>query len=338
MTVVLVAALMWLLVVSLLVLRRGRAERNITYAAVAIAVAMTLNVDRIYRALDARAGGTNVVTLFADVALIVGIFFLGRGVMKASEHQPSAVRFALGRVALTFAVAGAVGSFVLIDRGGTTTRFMLDFGDQPAAAAYSMIQFAYFGVVLLAMASLAAQQLPRSSGAQLLPPAALLVGSICGVLLSLVVIIMDVAHVVGNLAVMATVAAAYEPLRLSTFLLLCLGFASQPAARTFQSRSRERTTRLLVTELHPIWTHATTARPGIRQDQQISFRVDEPEALLHRQVVEIRDALIDGRVSFEVTDGERALVEKAEHHLLGQESRDAVSITASLRTRESRKP
>ena len=39
MIVVLVAAFMWLLVAALLILRRGRAERNITYAALTIAKA-----------------------------------------------------------------------------------------------------------------------------------------------------------------------------------------------------------------------------------------------------------------------------------------------------------
>ena len=48
-----VAVLMWLLVASLLVLRRGRAERSITYAAITIAVAMTINVDAVYRPIDA---------------------------------------------------------------------------------------------------------------------------------------------------------------------------------------------------------------------------------------------------------------------------------------------
>ena len=42
---VLVSALMWLLLACLLILRRGRGERSITYAALIIAIAMTLNID-----------------------------------------------------------------------------------------------------------------------------------------------------------------------------------------------------------------------------------------------------------------------------------------------------
>ncbi|MCY7413783.1 MAG: hypothetical protein LH471_12230 [Salinibacterium sp.] len=337
MTAIIVSVLMWLLVASLLILRRGRAERNITYAALTIAIAMTLNIDLVYQALEGLAGGTNLVTLVADVALMVGVFFLGRGVMKASEHQPWAVRFALNRFALVAAVVVAVGAFLLVDRGGTTTSFMLDLGEQPATAAYSMIQFFYYGVVLSAMAVLAARQLRSSEGVQRLPPASLLVGSILGVGLSLVVITMDVAHVAGNLRLLATVAIAYGPVFLLTIFFLCLGFAGQPAARTVQAQSRERKTRMLADELAPIWAAATKVRPGISQNEQVPFHANDPETLLHRQVVEIRDAMIDTRVSFDVSDGDRQLVERAERHLLGAGSTDAAPAPSPATTGEGQR-
>jgi len=312
-----VSVLMWLLVASLLILRRGRAERNITYAALTIAIAMTLNADAPYEALDGLAGGTNLVTLLADSALMVGVFFLGRGVLKASEHQPWTVQLALGRSALVAALVGVVAAFSFIDRGDTTTTFMLDLGDQPAAGIYSIIQFAYYGLVLSAMAILSARQLRTCVGAQRLPPALLFLGSTFGVMLSVVVITMDVAHVMGNLDLMRAVSVAYEPLHLLTFLLLVLGFAGQPAARTVQARSRDRKTRMLIDGLTPIWADAKTARPSISQNNQSVFHADDPETLLHRQVVEIRDAMIDTRVAFDVSPETRDLLERAERHLLG---------------------
>ncbi|WP_174775440.1 DUF6545 domain-containing protein [Cryobacterium frigoriphilum] len=332
MITLLIAGLMWLLVVSLLILRRGRAERNISWAALTIAIATTLNTDQAYEALDRFAGGTNTVTLVADVALMVGIFFLGRGVMKASEHPSGTVRHALGRFALMVALAGAVAMFTLIDRGVTTTSFMLDLGEQPAAAAYSMIQFAYYAIVLSAMAALAARQVRTIGGLQQWPPASLLFGSGCGIALSAVVIALDIAHVVGNLSVMRAVSVAYEPLHLLTFVFLCLGFAGQPAARAWQARSRARATRTLVAELEPIWEAATTMRPGIRQIEEAAVPTDELETLLHRQVVEIRDAMIDTRVSFEVSDRERELIERAERHLLGAGPTESAAITSPAAT------
>lgn len=332
MIVVLVAAFMWLLVAALLILRRGRAERNITYAALTIAVAMTLNADQPYRLLDRYAGGTNLVTLVADATLMIGVFLLGRAVMKASEHQSRAVQLSLGQFTLVAALTGAVGTFLLIDRGTTTTNFMLELGEQPSAAAYSMIQFSYYAIVLSAMAALAARQLRSSEGAQRMPPASLLVGSICGVALSVVVITMDLAHVVRNLSLMATVAIAYEPLHLLTFLLLCLGFAGQPAAGAVQARSRDRTTRMLVHDLQPIWAAATKARPGISHTDA-AFDAADPETFLHRQVVEIRDAMIDTRVEFDVSDRDRdrELIERAERHLLGVRPIEAEPVASPSR-------
>ncbi|TFD54274.1 hypothetical protein E3T46_01045 [Cryobacterium sp. Hh11] len=331
MIVVLVAAFMWLLVAALLILRRGRTERNITYAALTIAIAMTLNADQPYRILDSYAGSTNLVTFVSDATLMVGVFLLGRAVLRASEHQPRTVRLALGGFTLVAAVVGAVGTFLLIDRGITTTNFMLVLGEQPAAAAYSMTQFTYYAIVLSAMAALAARQVRTSEGAQRMPPASLLLGSICGVALSVVVITMDLAHVVRNLNLMATVAIAYEPLHLLTFLLLCLGFAGQPAAGAVQARSRDRNTRMLVHDLEPIWVAATKARPGISHTELSAFDAADLETFLHRQVVEIRDAMIDTRVDFDVSDRDRELVERAERHLLGVGSIGAGPVASPSR-------
>ena len=151
MTPILVSVLMWALVAVLLILRRGRADRSITYSAVTIAIAMTLNIDPVYIWVDGLLGSTNVATLLADLALMVGIFFLGRAVAKAGRDQRGIVRIALGRTLLAIALAGVTASFLLIDRGSTTTTFMLDLGAQPAAAAYSIIQFAYDAVIVSAM-------------------------------------------------------------------------------------------------------------------------------------------------------------------------------------------
>ena len=87
----LVATLMWALVASLLIFRRKRADRSVTYAAITIAIAMTLNVDAIYTAVDPLLGGTNIATLIADALLMTGLFFLGRGAEKVvlPDHAAS---------------------------------------------------------------------------------------------------------------------------------------------------------------------------------------------------------------------------------------------------------
>ncbi|WP_240482507.1 hypothetical protein [Microbacterium sediminis] len=309
------SALMWLLVASLLILRRGRADRSIMYSAVTIAVAMTFNVDTTYRWADAVLGGTNIVTLLADLTLMVGVFFLGRGVAKAMQYQSRVAQIALGLPVLAGAVVGAVTAFAFIDRGETTTTFMLDLGAQPAAATYSIIQFTYDGVVLTAMAAAASRQIGRSRGAERLPAVSVLVGSLTGVTLSLVVIAMDLAHIIGNLTLMDGLSAAYDPLFLATFLFLCLGLGAQPALRWARARSRGEKTRALLAQVTPTWERAIDVRPGLSQLEP-SFHREDDETRLHRQIVEVRDAVIDPRVTFTLSDAERVAVESAEAHLM----------------------
>ncbi|SDG83946.1 MAB_1171c family putative transporter [Microbacterium pygmaeum] len=316
-----IAALMWVLVISLLILRRRRSERTITYAAVTIAIAMTLSVDTVYTTVDAALGGANFGTLVAEVALMVGVFFLGRGIMKAAEYSPRPVRIALGPVTLGVALAGVVVSFILIDKGSTTTSFMLDLGDQPPAAAYSMIQFTYYGIVVAAMAAVAVRQFRLRNGAQRVPAGSLIAGAVLGVALSLVVLVMDIAHLTGNLNLMTAFGSAYGPLFFLTFLFLCIGLASQPAVRYVGERRRLARTQTYVRQLTPLWDAATRVRPGLSQRDATAIRLEDPETVLHREVVEIRDAMIDPRIEFDPTTDDRHLLDRAEAHLLGSKTR-----------------
>lgn len=317
----LVAALMWALVASLLIFRRKRADRSITYASFTIAVAMTLNVDAIYVATDPLLGGTNVTTLVADGLLMTGIFFLGRGVMKADEYRPRLVRVAVGIPVLVTSLLAITTTFTFIDRGTTTTRFMIDLGAQPAAATYSIINFSYFFLVIVTMMILAARQYLRSSGIQRLPAALLSLGSAFGGALCLAVLTMDVAHVTGQLDLMRAVQPAYEPLSLLAFLFLCAGFAAQPAVRRAQHDIRRKRTAGLATQLEPLWKRASFVRPGLSQADPLAASADDLESRLHREIVEIRDAMIDPRVTFDISAAEHALLNRAESHLLGIDTR-----------------
>ena len=307
----LVAGVMWTLVASLLILRRGRADRSITYAAVAIALAMTLNIDDIYLAIDPALSGTNLVTLASDALLMTGLFFLGRG------YRPQLVKIAVGLPALVVALTCVAVLFFFIDRGETTTEFMRDLGAHPAAAIYSITAFAYCAIAVAAMLVLAMRQFRLASGVLRVPAMLLAVGAGCGIALCATVIIMDVAHVTGALSVMYAVDPAYEPLMIATFLFLCAGFIAQPAMRSLRQRLRDVQTDVLVAQLDPIWRDATSLRPGLSGSHPTPEILEEPEARLHRNIVEIRDAMIDPRVTFAIDDADRTLLERAEAHLLG---------------------
>ena len=315
----LVAALMWALVASLLIFRRKRADRSVTYAALTIAVAMTLNVDGIYAVVDPLLGGTNIATLIADALLMTGLFFLGRGVMKSGEYRPRLVRAAVSAPVLLVALLAITASFLFIDRGATTTRFMSDLGAQPAAAVYSIINFSYGSLVIATMLILAARQYRHSTGIQRLPAALLSLGSTFGVALCLAVIVMDIAHATGHLGLMHAIQTAYDPLSVLTFVFLCAGFAVQPAVRRAQHRTRQRQTIAFTAQLEPLWHRATLARPGLSQADPLAANSEDPEGHLHRVIVEIRDAMIDPRITFDINAAERDLLERAESHLVGSD-------------------
>ncbi|OMH22923.1 hypothetical protein BKD30_15240 [Tersicoccus phoenicis] len=313
----LVATLMWALVASLLIFRRKRADRSITYAALTIAIAMTLNVDAIYTAVDPLLGGTNLATLIADALLMTGLFFLGQGVMRTGEYRPRLVRAVVSIPMLAISLLAITTAFLFIERGATTTRFMSDLGAQPATAVYSIINFVYCGIVIATMMVLAARQYRHSTGIQHLPAGLLTLGSTFGVALCLAVIVMDIAHVTGCLDLMHAIQPTYAPLSLLTFLFLCAGFAAQPAVRRAQHYLRRRRTAGLAAQLKPLWNRATQARPGLSQADPRAVNAEDPEGCLHRVIVEIRDAMIDPRITFKTSRAERTLLDRAESHLLG---------------------
>lgn len=108
MTQLLVAVVMWVLVASLLILRRRRTDRSISYASITIAISMTFNVNDIYLDIDRLLGRSNLTTILGDALLMVGLSFLGRGVMKAGDYRPRLARIAVGRPALIVALASSV--------------------------------------------------------------------------------------------------------------------------------------------------------------------------------------------------------------------------------------
>ena len=250
---------------------------------------------------------------------MVGLFFLGRGVMHAGEYRPRLVRAAVSLPTLLVALAAITVIFTFIERGHTTTQFMADLGNQPATAAYSIINFVYCGTVIAAMLILASRQYRNAHGVQRFPAALLTLGSVFGVALCVAVLIMDIAHVTDHLDLMRAVQAFYAPLSLLTFGFLCAGFTAQPVVRLAQHHARRRRTEALSADLEPVWDRATRVRPGLSQAEPLAAGTDDPEGRLHRTIVEIRDAMIDGRVTFTTTDDERALLQAAERHLLGEQ-------------------
>ncbi len=159
-----------------------------------------------------------------------------------------------------------------------------------------------------------------STGIQRLPAVLLTLGSAFGVTLCLAVIVMDVVHATGHLDLMLAVQPAYDPLSVLTIVFLCAGFSVQPAVRRAQHHARQRRTIAYTAQLEPLWHRATRARPGLSQADPLAANSEDPEGHLHRVIVEIRDVMIDPRITFDISADERDLLERAESHLVGSDS------------------
>lgn len=75
-------------------------------------------------------------------------------------------------------------------------------------------------------------------------------------------------------------------------------------------------------------------RPGLSQADPLAASTEDPEGRLHRLIVEIRDAMIDPRITFDISAEDRALLERAESHLVGNDT--AVATTLAVPNVEER--
>ena len=103
-----------------------------------------------------------------------------------------------------------------------------------------------------------------------------------------------------------------------------------------QNRARRRHTISFTAQLEPLWLRATHARPGLSQADPLAANSEDPEGHLHRVIVEIRDAMIDPRITFDISTDDRDLLGRAESHLVGSDS--ALTTTLTVPNIEEREP
>ena len=290
------ATVIWGLVLCLLPGARTRKDHSILVAAVAIATALSLNVDPIYLEGDRALGGHNLLDLLANILMVVGIYFLSQAILRAAELNDAPVRRdRRGLLILALVSVGLVLAFLLIEAPISSTKFMLDYGDQPAAALYSAIQFVYIGVVV-GVTGYVCFRFRRRMAASYFRVAFTLIG--IGCFLALVVVLsvlgMDLAHLLGDQATMQQLAAIYDTSFVGAMLFLCAGLALPPVARRIVQRSQQRTQAGLLEDLTSTWEKATATRKDGRlaTPDGVIERGDPETRRLHRMLVEIEDALL----------------------------------------------
>lgn len=314
------ASVIWVLVLCLLPGVRTRKDHSILIAAVAIATALSLNIDPIYITADAALGGRNLLDLCANILMVVGIYFLSQAILRAAEfNDASARRDRVGLAILGCVIAGLITTFFSIQAPVSSTRFMLDYGDQPAAALYSAIQFVYIGMVV-SVTGYVCFRFRRRMASFHFRLAFTLIG--IGCFLALIVVFavlgMDVAHLVGDLSTMGKLAVVYDVSFVGAMLFLCAGLALPPVARRISRRIELRTREGLLKSLTEIWEKATATRKDTRLAAPAEGieSGDVSTGKLHRMLVEIQDALLmDPSAAKLLDEADRQTVTRTESFL-----------------------
>ncbi|MBU8865576.1 hypothetical protein [Paenarthrobacter aromaticivorans] len=317
---VVAAVLMWLLVISLLPGTRRR-DHSVLTAAITIAVAMTLNIDPVYTSLDEAFAARNYVDLLANVSMVVGIYFLSKAIIRAATPEDAGEgRDAIGAVVLGVVILGLVSSFSFITTHGSSTRFMLDYGDQFPAALYSAIQFVYIGYVVSITGATCFRFRPGMSRPYYrLAFTFIGIGCALAVLLVSLVLVMDTLHLQGRLDAMRAVSPAYDVTVVAALAFLCVGLAIPPVARRILRLKDAATEDDLVRGLRVVWDKTA----GMRQDVRLQLGVEDlaqqaPALKLHRMLVEVQDALlVEPGLASSLDIRELRVLSAAENYLAG---------------------
>ncbi len=259
MTRIVVVVAMWTLFVVVLLRIRSRRDQSIVIAAGLIAASMTFNVDSLYVALDEQLGGTNLLDVVGNGLLIAGTYFMARAILVAVDPKQARRMARPYALALAATLAAMLALFLLVERGPSTGAFMAEHGAQPAASAYSAVQYLFVGAVTLLTAAAcfrAFAQMPALTNriAFLL----LAVGSTFGVAVSVLVLIFDVTNVVTPEAdVAGRLGWFYDGLFAAAIVLMALGLAMPPLSRRVDDGIRSLRARRMHARLQPIWDRIT---------------------------------------------------------------------------------
>ncbi|WP_159573934.1 hypothetical protein [Curtobacterium sp. 18060] len=290
--------------IALFVLQRGQ-DRTLAVTFLLFAGTIVTNVDPLYRWLDPLLGGSNVVTVVSDCLMVAGTSTLLWGVAKAVGAARPWLRNAIV-VSCAAVVVVVVVAFSVLDKPATTTTFMLDAGSHPAATVYSIAQTVYLGVALGATGLICVLRLREArTTTDLVGLWVLVLGGVLGVVRMVVVVVMDLAHVTGDLDRMRSLALPYDVTTPGAVICVSTGMLLLVVGHRVSRRRRTRRVDAALRRLAPLHERigADNAYPS----------TEDPATRLSRAIVEVNDGL--RRTRAPLTDAERAVLAEAESAL-----------------------
>lgn len=287
--------------VTLFVLQRGQ-DRTLAVTFLLFAATIVTNVDPLYLWLDPLLGGFNLVTVISDCLMVAGTSTLLWGVAKAVGAARPWLRNAIV-VTCAVVVVVVVVAFVVLDKPSTTTTFMLDAGQHPAATVYSIAQTVYLGVALGATGLICVLHLREArTTTDLVGLWVLVLGGVLGVVRMVVVVVMDLAHVMGDLDVTHALALPYDVTTPGAVICVSSGMLLLVIGHQVSQHRRSRRVEVALRRLAPLHE-----RIGIDNAYPDS---GDPATRLSRLIVEINDGARRARQT--LSDAERQALADAE--------------------------
>lgn len=287
--------------VTLFVLQRGQ-DRTLAVTFLLFAATIVTNVDPLYRWLDPLFGGFNVVTVVSDCLMVAGTSTLLWGVAKAVGAARPWLRNAIV-VTCAVVVVVVIVAFTVLDKPATTTTFMLDAGSHPAATVYSIAQTVYLGVALGATGLICVLHLREArTTTDLVGLWVLVLGGVLGVVRMVVVVVMDLAHVLGDLGLTRALALPYDVTTPGAVICVSSGMLLLVIGHQVSRRRRSRRVETALRALTPL--HARIGTDNAYPDS------GDPATRLSRLIVEINDGARRARQS--LSDSEQRALADAE--------------------------
>lgn len=287
--------------IVLFVLQRHQ-DRTLAVTFLLFAATIVTNVDALYRWLDPLVGGFNLVTVVSDCLMVAGTSTLLWGVAKAVGSARPWLRNAIVVVCAVVVVVVVV-AFTVLDKPPTTTTFMLDAGQHPAATVYSIAQTVYLGVALGATGLICVLRVREArTTTDLVGLWVLVLGGVLGVVRMVVVVVMDIAHVLGDLGLTRSLAVPYDVTTPGAVICVSSGMLLLVIGHQVSRRRRSRRVELALRRLGPLHD-----RVGIDNAYPVS---EDPATRLSRLIVEINDGA--RRARSPLSDTDRAALADAE--------------------------
>lgn len=291
---IIVAGSLWLLVVIFTFRVRSRPTNTLYWAILLLALAMTLNAEPPARFVDAVVPIASGSNLLGNLAMVWGLGLLLRSIRVGAmgRDSPAPRHERRDRIGLALTVMTMIVTFAMIDRSGHSATFMLDYGDQPAAALFSTVQFVYLAIVLLLTCLVCVRNMGRLRKARYRISARLLViGCVLGLTLSALTFVMNGAHVMGHLDLMHGISVFYDITRTLAVLFLVLGLGIPPAIRIATEVHYRWKLARANDEVHAIWS-ATAGVDGSGSGTALPNHGEprgDPSSGVHRMIIEIHD-------------------------------------------------